>query len=319
MDWKKVRNGDIEPLDFIFSGLLAGTVGAIIASGGAGKSYLGLGICAALTAKDVLGMGIESADYHVCYVTAEDPMEILEHRTESLISQFSNSEIDRLEQYVEFHSLHGYTPQIIDNNGKRDEGWISALKRLAKGKRLLFLDTLRKFHKGEENDSGQMTLVTQILDEIASQTGCAILFLHHANKLTQLSGQGANQAASRGSSALVDNIRFQINMLGMSEKEAEAKGVEDNCRSRFVKIIGAKANYTEKDEDLWLRRDTGGVLVKAEFDLPAVVKKSKSRKTAEHKKTEINAATDDNDLTVDPTDPESVKGLTYQDMFGPKE
>lgn len=41
------------------------------------------------------------------------------------------------------------------------------MKRVASGKRMMVLDTLRKFHQGEENDSGHMTLLTQILDESA--------------------------------------------------------------------------------------------------------------------------------------------------------
>lgn len=119
--------------------------------------------------------------------------------------------------------------------------------------------------------------------------------------MTQLSGQGGNQAASRGSSALVDNIRFQLNLSGMTEKEAEILGVQENCRSNFVKLIGSKANYATATDDHWLRRAEGGILVKAVLDTPMQVKKSKQKKEAS---------------IVDPTNPKSVKDLSYRDVFG---
>ncbi len=319
VDWGKVFQGDIVPLDFVFGGLLAGTVGGIIAPGGAGKSFLGLGICTCLTTKDILGLGIEPQDHQVCYVTAEDPKQILEHRALALAAHLSPPERGRIQRFVTLQSIHGTTPCLINSKGERDERWINGLKRAATGKRLLIIDTLRKFHQGEENDSGHMTLLTQVLDEIASQTGCAILFLHHANKLTTLSGQGGNQAASRGSSALVDNIRYQINLMGMTEQEAEALGVDKDCRSGFVKLISSKANYAENVDDHWLRRAEGGVLIKAVLDSPEKVKQAKKRKAEFDEADTANAKGSNPSTAVDPSDPDSVKAageLSHKDIFG---
>ena len=277
LDWEKVFTGDVEPLDFVFGGFLAGSVGGIIAPGGAGKSFLGLGLCLSLTCKDLLGLDIDPGDHQVSYITAEDPLSVLYHRAIGFAEHLSPEDRKRVQQQVVLQSLHGYTPRLLTSKGERDEQWISGLKRAATGKRMIILDTLRKFHQGEENDSGHMTLVTQILDEIASETGCGILFLHHANKSATLNSQGAEQGASRGSSALVDNIRFQLNLVGMNDAEARERGVDDSCRHRFVRLIGSKANYAENSGDHWLRRDKGGVLVKAHFDTPDVVEQSKRK------------------------------------------
>lgn len=263
VDWSKVFQGDIAPLDFIFPGFLAGTVGGIIAPGGAGKSFLGIALCTALVSKDLLGMGIVPADQYVTYVTAEDPKNILEHRAHNLSIHLSHEERGRAREFFVLQSIHGRTPQILNNHGQRNERWVDGLKRAATGKRMLVLDTLRKFHQGEENDSGHMTLLTQILDEIAAETGAGILFLHHANKIAQLSGNGDSAAASRGSSALVDNIRFQMNLAGMNKSEASELNVDEKHRSLFVKLIGSKANYAESSGDHWLKRAKGGVLVEA--------------------------------------------------------
>lgn len=277
LDWEKVFTGNVEPLDFVFSGFLAGSVGGIIAPGGAGKSYLGLGLCVSLACKDLLGLGIEPSDHQVAYITAEDPLPVLYHRALSLSEHLSPEDRERVKKQIILQSIHGSTPQLLTSKGERDERWIEGLKRAASGKRMMIIDTLRKFHQGEENDSGHMTLLTQILDEIASETGCGILFLHHANKGATLNSQGAEQGASRGSSALVDNIRFQLNLINMSEAEAKEKGIDEASRSRFVRLVGSKANYAKNSGDHWLKRDKGGVLVKAHFNAPDVVERAKSK------------------------------------------
>jgi hypothetical protein len=293
LDWNKVFSGDVEPLDFVFGGFLAGSVGGIIAPGGAGKSYLGLGLCISLTCKDLLGLEIEAKDHQVAYITAEDPLPVLYHRALSLSEHLSPEDREKVQSRVVLQSLHGFTPQLLTAKGERDERWIEGLKRAATGKRMMIIDTLRKFHQGEENDSGHMTLLTQILDEIASQTGCGVLFLHHANKGATLNAQGAEQGASRGSSALVDNIRFQLNLVSMSEAEAKEKRVDEACRRHFVRLVGSKSNYAENSGDHWLRRDKGGVLVKAHFDAPDVVERAKRKPWSSGFSTQFSHLVDD--------------------------
>lgn len=299
---------------FLWDGFLAGSVGALIAAGGVGKSYLGIGLGISLTAKDMLGFNKSNDDNKVIYLTAEDPLVILEERMSHFGEHLNQAEREKVIKNFSVQSIHGYTPELLNNKGERNENWICALKRLANGKNLLMLDTLRKFHKAEENDSGHMTHLTQILDEIASETGCAILFLHHANKLATLSGQGGNQGASRGSSALVDNIRYQINLSIMTEKEAEKIGVDETVRHRFVKLESSKQNYAENTGDWWFRRSTGGVLVKAIFDNPPQVKRSQERKT--ELREELNQPESQKQIVIVPTDPKSVSGMSYTDIFG---
>lgn len=310
IDWDQIFKGDIPPLDFVFSNLLAGTVGGIIAPGGVGKSFLGLALCTALTTKDMLGLSITPADCKTTYITAEDPLIILQHRAFGLSQHLNPGERERAKKFITFQSIHGTSPCLLTNKGERNENWIDGLKRAATGQRLLIIDTLRKFHQGEENDSGHMTLLTQILDEIASQTGCAILFLHHASKATELAGDTGNQAASRGSSALTANIRFQLNLVNMTINEAVALGVQDNCRSKFVKLVDAKGNYGEKKDDHWLRRDHGGVLVKAVLDTPTVVQHAKKTKAA------FNNKNNNNKDVIDSTDQDSINELSHKEIFG---
>uniref|UniRef100_A0A1I7Z8J6 DUF2384 domain-containing protein n=1 Tax=Steinernema glaseri TaxID=37863 RepID=A0A1I7Z8J6_9BILA len=89
--------------------------------------------------------------------------------------------------------------------------WFDGLRRAAEGHRLMVLDTLRRFHIEEENASGPMA------------QGAA------------MAGAGDQQQASRGSSVLVDNIRWQSYLSGMTLAEAEEWGVDEGQRGFFVR------------------------------------------------------------------------------------
>jgi RecA-family ATPase len=146
-----------------------------------------------------------------------------------------------------------------------------ALLRACTDKRLLILDTMRRIHTLDENDGGAMAQVVSRLEEIAAATGCAILFLHHTNKAATFNGSGDQQQASRGSSVLVDNIRFQMFMLGLNENDKEqAKEVQKELWSRFVRMGVSKVNYGERIGDVWLYRGDGGILERADFPTSAL-------------------------------------------------
>lgn len=52
----------------------------------------------------------------------------------------------------------------------------------------MVLDTLRRFHIEEENASGPMAQVIGRMEAIAADTGCSIVFLHHASKGAAMMG-----------------------------------------------------------------------------------------------------------------------------------
>jgi hypothetical protein len=270
INWNEIYNCKKPPeLDFVMDGLLAGTTAAIVAPGATGKSFVALQFCISVSSFDILGMGIKSGNYKTAYITAEDPKEILFHRCFDMSKHLNEEEQAQVAERVAVYSLHGSAPCLLNNRGIVDEECeksIQALKDIATGRRLIVIDTLRKFHAAEENDSGHMTKLTQILDKIAAETGCAVMFLHHANKGAMTSGGTAEQGASRGSSALVDNIRFQLNLAKPSKEDLKNFEFDDDI-NKFIKVIGAKANYRSSNKDFWLKRGEGGVLLPAKVRL----------------------------------------------------
>lgn len=136
----------------------------------------------------------------------------------------------------------------------------------------MVLDTLRRFHIEEENASGPMAQVIGRMEAIAADTGCSIVFLHHASKGAAMMGAGDQQQASRGSSVLVDNIRWQSYLSSMTSAEAEEWGVDDDQRRFFVRFGVSKANYGAPFADRWFRRHDGRVLK------PAVLERQRKSK-----------------------------------------
>lgn len=244
------------PLDFVFDGLLAGTVGGIVAPGGAGKSMLALSLAALVSSGyDPTNGGLPPiyGTGRVVYLPAEDPAEVLQHRLHYLGRLLPESARRVVAENLTITSLLGHIPDLCSDK------WLDALIRGAEGQRLMIIDTLRRFHQEDENDNGRMAYVIQRLEQIPKRTDCTVLFLHHTSKFGSQSG---DQNASRGASSITDNCRWQANLITMSVEEAQKRGVTDDCRRDFVQLVTTKSNYG-KPYECWLRRAEGGMLVKA--------------------------------------------------------
>lgn len=255
-----------EALDTVLNGLLVGTVGGIIAPGSTGKSMLALEIAALVGTRGAYNpLGLELPLKSKCwqrtgrgimYVTAEDPVEILHRRIHYIGRGMSPGARQVFYANARVLSLYGHSlPPYLINGKEKDERWIDWLRGNCKQNNLVIIDTLTLFHNSNENDSGEMKFLIDILKEVAFNTQCAIVFLHHANKNSMLTGSGDEQSASRGSSVLTDNIRWQLNMTCMSKEEAKEYNVDNGGRKQFVKITGAKMNYGVLGEGVWLRRN----------------------------------------------------------------
>lgn len=254
------------PLDYVLPNMVAGTVGALVSPGGAGKSMLALQLAAQIAGgPDLLEVG-ELPTGPVIYLPAEDPPTAIHHRLHALGAHLSAEERQAVADGLLIQPLIGSLPNIMAPE------WFDGLKRAAEGRRLMVLDTLRRFHIEEENASGPMAQVIGRMEAIAADTGCSIVFLHHASKGAAMMGAGDQQQASRGSSVLVDNIRWQSYLSSMTSAEAEEWGVDDDQRRFFVRFGVSKANYGAPFADRWFRRHDGGVLK------PAVLERQRKSK-----------------------------------------
>ncbi len=271
-------------LRFVIPGLLSGALGLLVSAGGQGKSMLALEIAASIAVgRDVFGvLGENPPSGRVIIVAAEDPADILAHRLHALVKSLTPEERAQFVDRVRIKSVLGqgwnlgtwsgqaFVPSVgLSVLASEIEAWQPSL---------MVVDTFNRTLAGmSENDNAIVGAIASEIERIIAPTRTAALVLHHVNKGAALAGQGDVQQATRGASALTDNARLQINLVGMSADEADARGVLAEDRRQWVRMVWAKSNYSPPRGDQWLRRLPGGVLG-ADDPPEAMVSAPKERK-----------------------------------------
>lgn len=265
-----------QPLDFVLPGLKRASVGALISPGGTGKSYwvlqlavqMALGFPASLT-------GFETSTGRVMLLSAEDDDDILAQRLRAIEAavgpafMYPDAGDDAQAQLrsaltasLEYRNCVGAHIDLMD------AGWQNAIVAAAKpaGVKLIVFDTLSRFHALDENSAQDMKRLVAVLEQLARDTGASVLYLHHTSKATALSGLGGAQQAARGSSVLVDNVRWAAFLAVMTEGEARRFGITPAERELYVRWNVSKQNYAAPMPDRWFRRNDDGVLLPVALD-----------------------------------------------------
>lgn len=253
-------------LDFIWPGFLAGSVGTLVAPGGTGKSFWALSAAIAV-ACDVPGGDIlelaPSKCGRVVYLAAEDPEPVLHNRLHTIGAHLPPAARASAASRLSLISMVGSLPNVMDRE------WLQTIVRLAKDARLIVMDTLSRVHSLDENSNSDMAQLVARLEYLARETGAAVLYLHHVSKSAQWNKQTDQQAAARGASALVDNVRWAAHLTVMDQFDAsrwaapgDLKPIGEVRRTRFLRFGVTKQNYGPRSGvDQWYERVQGGVLV----------------------------------------------------------
>lgn len=254
-----------KPLDFVLPGLLAGSVGLLVAPGSVGKSFLALEFCISIAAgRDVFGLfgGQEFKKGPVCFLSLEDGGAVLHHRLYALREYLTDQDKANIEQNFDVFDASGRGFSLTQADGLLPSlAYIGLEKYLeVRNPVLLVIDTLNRALGGlNESCSAVASKVLHQLEQLNRKVGCATLILHHANKSSVLNGNSSAQG-SRGSSAWSDNARWQANMAVMSEAELANYEVDHDSRKSWVKLDLVKCNHIANTTDIWLTRDENGVL-----------------------------------------------------------
>lgn len=265
LDLSRVLDTEPEPLDFVLPGLLAGTVGSLIAPGQTGKSFSALELVMQVgTGKDFFGIG-QYPTGPAAMLAAEDPANVLHARIKSIAGHLDECERESFKSNCLILPCLGKAGDFLDD-GKTTAN----VEKVARGARLVVIDTLSRWHSGEENERRDAARVMREMEKVAEKTGAAIVFLHHTSKAAALNGDGDKQQSSRGSSVFVDEARWVAFLQTMTADEAKTFGYSDDERKHYVRYGVTKANYCPPQLEVWLRREEGGVLVRHEYEMRKV-------------------------------------------------
>lgn len=255
--------------DYVLPSLPRGEVGSLVAAGGTGKSMLALQVCYAIASglNDFIGDVGQGA---TAYLSFEDRASTIEARAYNIAQSMVGVRRSDVERNVHVFDLSTHVVNII-NDHSLVTNIIEMLK--ARSCRLCFIDTLVGIHKGDENSNVEMASVIARFRQIAQGANCAVVFLHHLNKSAALNGLADVQQASRGASALTDNVRWQGFLVTMTEDEAASYHLEDTERKLYVRFGVSKVNYGIAGADMWFKRNEFGVLAPVSIYKPSSPKK----------------------------------------------
>lgn len=259
LDLRRAVEQAPEPLDFVLPGFKSGTVGALVSPGATGKTMLALQAAVTVSGgPDMLDFASMDAAWRrtagrVVFLTGEDPADVLNGRFHAIGQRLNTAEKQALFENLSVAPLVGHGADVMTFEWRR---WIADVTLNA---RLVVIDTLRRFHQLDENDGGHMARLLAYMEQLCRENSTTVLFLHHTSKAGALNGGDAQQA-SRGSSVLTDNARFQANLVGMTTEQAKQFDVDENCRRNFVRLSFPKVNYSAPIPDQWFRRRDGGLL-----------------------------------------------------------
>lgn len=262
VDWLDLRRAiEQEPpeLDFVLPGLKSGTVGALVGTGSTGKTMLALQSAVTVAGgPDMLGFAEMDADWHrtagrAVFLTAEDPSDVLNKRFHAIGQRLNPAQREAIFDNLSVAPLFGRGADMMTPD------WRRFIEGATRDARLVIVDTLRRFHRLDENDGGRMAEVLGFFEQVCREQSTTVLFLHHTSKAGGRDSGDAQQA-SRGSSVLTDNARFQANLVGMTPEQAKQFGVGENFCPHCVRLAFSKLNYSAPLQDRWFRRGTDGVL-----------------------------------------------------------
>jgi hypothetical protein len=117
---------------------------------------------------------------------------------------------------------------------------------------VISVDPLRKTHQLNESDNVAMGELIEVYEEIAAEANASVHVWHHMRKGN---GSDASVDSVRGASSIIDAARSVSVMEKMTEKAAEAFGVDE--RRRYFRSYNGKLNFAPPvDESEWFEIQT---------------------------------------------------------------
>jgi AAA domain len=233
--------GPIPPRQWLLGNQFCrGFISSIVAAGGTGKTALRLVQFLSLAlGRSLCGQHVFKR-CRVLLVSLEDDTYELQRRIKAALDHFGIARAE-LRGWLFCAAPRGVKLAELRNK-TRVAGPLAQQLRAAIALRkpdLVSLDPFVKTHALEENDSGDMDFVCDVLAGLAVECNIAVDSPHHVHKGTVTPGDADS---GRGSSGIRDAGRLVYTLAPMSEAEADGFNIDPNDRHSYVRLDPAKIN-----------------------------------------------------------------------------
>jgi hypothetical protein len=243
--------GPIPPRQWLLGNQFCrGFISSIVAAGGTGKSALRLlQLISLALGRPLCGQHVFRR-CRVLLISLEDDRHELDRRIKAVLDYYK---IDRAELKGWLFPASPKLAKLAElQNRTRVVGPLEQQIRDAIARRkpdIIALDPFIKTHSLEENDSGDMDFVCDLLARMAVEYNVAVDSPHHVHK-GQLTPGDAD--SGRGSSGIKDAGRLVYTLVPMSTDEAKAFSIEPELRGTYVRLDAAKVNIAARsDKATW--------------------------------------------------------------------
>jgi hypothetical protein len=219
-------------------------ISSIVAAGGTGKTALRLlQFISLATGRPLCGQRVFRR-CRVLLISLEDDSDELQRRIEAVLLHYG---IPRSELKGWLYCANPKLAKLAEiKNKTRTVGPLEQQIRDAISRcepDIISLDPFVKTHALQENDSGDMDFVSDLLAQLAVEFDVAIDAPHHVHKGQLTPGDADSR---RGSSGIRDAGRLVYPLTPMSEREAETFGIDPDERFTYVRLDPAKTNIAAR-------------------------------------------------------------------------
>jgi RecA-family ATPase len=246
-----------------------GVVGTLSAAGGTGKSWamIMLSVCMSMGI-DFWGLGTPRPG-GILILSAEDDRSEFHRRLRAVLAHIMETTgvmpdglADRLafaDRVGDRNLLTAVQDGQISRTDLADR--IVATANQVPDCKLIIADPLSRFRGGSANGEEEATRFVEALEYIRKETGATVLVPSHTGKDAGRTRDGS-QHAVRGSSALVDGMRWVGTLMTMSLDEAKERGIAEDDAKRWVRLEIPKNNYAPPFDHVWLHKMPSGIMVR---------------------------------------------------------
>lgn len=256
--------------DFLSSKIVA----AIIAPGGAGKSYLAMHIgVSASSGSSLFSKFLPTKPSKVVFISGEDDRIELQRRIHAVTQDLPASLKASVASNISFIDLAD-SFELFTNKSMVGEVYMtdvpnklveSISEAVGEEVDLVIVDPISRFRGGEENSAADTTRFVQALQFIRDKLNTTVLTLHHVNKGAKSNGSSQNNA--RGSSAFIDGVRLVYELNVISDEEIKKVYGSPLIMPRLLTLSTVKTNYGSPIDPLVLSKRVDGSLEL--FNIPA--------------------------------------------------